>query len=101
MNGKPACRIYLIRHAETANAGPQVKEIQTLDFHQTDVDQQIIEKHGDDRDDEPYDGFWRDEPFLLLLYFAHFPYFLLIGLTGFLWNLWLLPPNGSEPVEKP
>ena len=65
----------------TTTAGPKVEEVQTLNLHQTDVDQQVIKETCDKCDDKPDYRLGGDKLFLLLLDFAHFPIFLLIGLN--------------------
>jgi hypothetical protein len=40
-----------------ATGGPQVEEIQPLDFHESPVNQEVISEHDDQRDYEMGDGF--------------------------------------------
>ncbi len=68
--------------AATTTAGvPKVEEVQTLSFHQTDVDQQIVKETRDKCDDKPDYRLGGNKLSLLFLNFAHFPIFLLIDLN--------------------
>ena len=46
----------LMASATTA-CGPQVEEVQALDFHESPVNQEIITEHYDQSDDEMSNGF--------------------------------------------
>ena len=41
----------------TGAAGPQVEEVQSLNFHERPVNQEIITEHDNQRDDEMGNGF--------------------------------------------
>ena len=55
----------------TATCGPQVEEIQSLDFHECPVDQEIITEHNNQRDDEMGNGFRGYKWSCLILNFRH------------------------------
>ncbi len=63
-----------------AARGPEVEEIQSLNFHQPDIDKKKIYRHDTYRDEEPDDRFSGDKFFLLFGMF----HFLITPFSGFL-----------------
>ena len=52
-------------------AGPQVKEIQPLNFHESPVNQEVITEHDDRSDNEMGDGFRGNKWFAFFLNLRH------------------------------
>ena len=57
--------------ATAAARGPQVEEVQSLNFHESPVNQEIIGEHYDQRDNEMGDGFRGYKWSSFILYFRH------------------------------
>jgi hypothetical protein len=89
----------LMATAATATGGPQVKEIQPLDFHERPVDQEIISEHNDQRDNEVGNGFRGYKWSSFILNFRHEISISPLKVEYF--GADPLAPNGCEPVEKP
>lgn len=54
-----------------AGCGPQVEEIQSLNFHERPVDQEIVAEHYDQREDEMGNGLRGYKWSSFILYFRH------------------------------
>ena len=52
----------------TRTWGPKIEEVQTLDFHEAPIDEEVIEKTHDERDNEPRNGLAGYEFFLFKLH---------------------------------
>ena len=84
----------------SAAGGPQIKEIQPLNFHESPVDQEIIAEHKDQRDYEMGNGFRGYKRSSFILNFRH-EISISLSRLKILERTPFLAPNGCEPVEKP